>query len=146
AASPPTPCRISRTVGIGREESRTMSLKGGNMTIAARRWTFAITCLLMFGLVSRARAQGTCAAAACGNPTCLVNDAGGVDAPGCCAGAPPCKTIQGAVNDVAPGGVISVAAGTYTEPAAGPLTINKTVTLCGAQSGVDARGRAAAES
>src|SRR5215813_2540017 len=116
------------------------------MTIAARRWTFAITCLLMFGLVPQARAQGACAAAACANPTCSVNDGTGVDAPGCCTALLPCKTIQAAVNDASSGGVISVAAGTYTEPAAGPLTINKTVTLCGAQSGVDARGRVASES
>src|SRR5262245_40145637 len=113
------------------------------MTIAARRWTFAITCLIMFGLPSWARAA---CSAACGNPTCFVDDATGVDGAGCCTAVTPCKTIQGAVNDVAAGRVISVAAGTYAEPAAGPLTINKTVTLCGAQAGVDARGRVASES
>src|SRR5713101_3187468 len=34
----------------------------------------------------------------------------------------------------------------YPEPASGPLAVNKTLTLLGAQNGVDARGRAAAES
>src|SRR6267142_4761853 len=50
------------------------------------------------------------------------------------------STIQAAVND--PGcTTINVAAGTYVEN----VTINRTVTLNGAQAGVDARGRVASE-
>jgi parallel beta-helix repeat protein len=88
-----------------------------------------------------------CAAPACATPNCFVNDATGVDAVGCCTNATPCKTIQFAVNDVSVGDVISVAAGTYLEPGTpgSPLNINKTVTLCGAQAGVDARTRAGSE-
>src|SRR5262249_5281404 len=54
-----------------------------------------------------------------------------------CASA--CKTIEGALSQVPAGAVIKVAAGTYDNVALTPLTINKTVTLCGAQFGVDAR-------
>jgi hypothetical protein len=57
-----------------------------------------------------------------------------------------CNTIQFAVNQpVQAGAVIKVAAGTYAE-GSGSLTINKTVTLCGAQAGVDARTPRAPES
>ena len=55
-------------------------------------------------------------------------------------------TIQDAVNAASPGDTIEVCAGTYPEPAPGPLTINKSVTLEGAQAGVDARGPRGAES
>jgi len=55
-------------------------------------------------------------------------------------------TIQDAVNVANPGDTIQVCAGTYPEAAPGPLTINKTLTLLGAQSGVDARTRVGAES
>jgi len=55
-------------------------------------------------------------------------------------------TIQDAVNAASPGDTIDVCAGTYPEPAGGPLTINKPLTLEGAQAGVDARSRAGAES
>jgi hypothetical protein len=79
--------------------------------------------------------------------TCLVDDAGGNDANSCCTpmmGA--CKTINAAVTKAAAGDTVSVAAGTYTEPAAQPLPINKTLTLLGAQAGVDARTRMGPES
>ncbi|MBI1879810.1 MAG: DUF11 domain-containing protein [Chloroflexi bacterium] len=46
-------------------------------------------------------------------------------------------TIQAGVNAVDPGGTVNVLAGTYTEL----VTVNKTVTLGGAQQGVDARTR-----
>ena len=55
-------------------------------------------------------------------------------------------TIQAAVTAAAPGDTIQVCAGTYPELAAGPLTINKTLTVLGAQAGIDARTRAGAES
>src|SRR5262245_15583901 len=52
------------------------------------------------------------------------------------------SSIQAAVNAASPGDTINVAAGTYTEM----VHINKTVSLRGAQAGVDARTRAASES
>src|SRR5216683_2619814 len=68
------------------------------------------------------------------------NDANGCTAPGA-LGA--CQTIQGAIIKASAGDVIKVAPGTYPEPAPGPLTVNKTLTLLGAQSGMDARSRVA---
>jgi hypothetical protein len=55
-------------------------------------------------------------------------------------------TIQYAVNVAGAGDTISVAAGTYPDLALGPLTINKMLTLEGAQAGVDARTPRGAES
>jgi hypothetical protein len=55
-------------------------------------------------------------------------------------------TIQDAVNAASPGDTIEVCAGTYPEAAVGPLTINKSLTVLGAQDGVDARGPRGAES
>jgi hypothetical protein len=72
----------------------------------------------------------------------LGNDANACTGPGLAA----CRTIQEAVNKAIAGDTIRVAAGFYPEAAAGPLTINKTLTLLGAQAGLDARGRLAAES
>ena len=54
----------------------------------------------------------------------------------------PFATIQHGIDTVASGGTVTVAAGTYDES----LTIDKPVTLDGAQSGVDARGRSGPES
>src|SRR5205807_7859199 len=51
-------------------------------------------------------------------------------------------TIQDGVNGVASGGTVIVYDGTYTEN----VMISKPVVLKGAQFGVDARGRVAAES
>jgi len=56
------------------------------------------------------------------------------------------KTIQDAINAASPGDTIRVCAGVYPEAAPGPLTINKSVTLLGAQAGVDARTPRGAES
>src|SRR3989442_9993514 len=72
----------------------------------------------------------------------LGNDANSCTSPGLGA----CRTIQAAINKASPNDTINVAAGVYPEPAPGPLTVNKTLTLLGAQAGVDARGRVAAES
>ncbi len=52
------------------------------------------------------------------------------------------QTIQAALNQVAPGGEVIVAAGTYVEN----LVINKPVVLTGAQANVLAKGRAGAQS
>jgi hypothetical protein len=55
-------------------------------------------------------------------------------------------TIQAAVNAASTGDTIQVCAGTYPEAAVGPLTINKSLTVLGAQAGVDARTRVGSES
>jgi Right handed beta helix region len=70
----------------------------------------------------------------------------GSDANDCMTSSTPCQTIQEAINKASAGDTISVAAGTYPELAVGPLTVSKTLTLTGAQVGVDARSRAGAES
>jgi hypothetical protein len=72
----------------------------------------------------------------------LGNDANSCTSPGLGA----CRTIQAAINKASPNDTINVAAGVYPEPAPGPLTVSKTLTLLGAQNAVDARGRVAAES
>ena len=114
--------------------------------MGATRFHFGVLGLgivLTFAGTSSAGAQ--CAALACaGTADCSVNAASGVDAPGCCTTS--CKTIQFAVGQVAAGAVIKVAAGTYPENAASSLNINKTVTLCGANAGTDARGSRVPES
>ena len=73
---------------------------------------------------------------------------GGSDTNTCTAPGPltACATIQEAINKASPNDIIHVAAGLYPEPAGGPLTVNKTLTLLGAQAGVDARTRVGAES
>jgi nitrous oxidase accessory protein NosD len=48
-------------------------------------------------------------------------------------------TIQAAINKASPNDTVNVAPGLYPELAPGPLTINKTLTLLGANPGVDAR-------
>src|SRR5439155_11358012 len=51
----------------------------------------------------------------------------------------PCMTIQFAIGQAMVNDTIIVAAGLYPEAAPGPLTVNKTLTLLGAQNGMDAR-------
>jgi nitrous oxidase accessory protein NosD len=67
------------------------------------------------------------------------NDSNTCTAPGP-AGA--CMTINAAIGKASPGDTINVATGIYHEP----VVINKTLTLRGGQSGVDARTRSGAES
>ena len=72
-------------------------------------------------------------------------DPAGVDAGNnCSALATPCATLQHANDQSVANDTIHVAAGLYT--VSGLVTINKTLTLLGAQAGVDARTRAGAES
>ena len=54
----------------------------------------------------------------------------------------PCATIAYAVTQAAVGDTVRVAAGTYVAPI---VTISKSITLAGAQSGIDARTRTGSE-
>jgi len=62
----------------------------------------------------------------------------------CSVLASPCATLQNANDQSSSGDTIHAAAGTYT--VSGLVTINKTLTILGAQAGVDARTRSGAES
>jgi nitrous oxidase accessory protein NosD len=66
-----------------------------------------------------------------------------VNPDGLCGGNSPCyMTIQAAINAANNGDTIKVADATYNES----VNINKSLTLQGAQAGVDARNRSGAES
>jgi hypothetical protein len=58
----------------------------------------------------------------------------------CSAEATPCATVGHAVAEATAGDTVKVAAGTYAES----VTVDKSLTLLGAQAGIDARGRNAA--
>jgi hypothetical protein len=60
---------------------------------------------------------------------------GGSDAGNCLTA--PCATIQHAVEEAAAGDTVQVGPGTYS----GTVNVNKSLTLLGAQAGVDARNR-----
>lgn len=66
-----------------------------------------------------------------------VNSATGNDANDCLSAATACLTINAAIGKASSGDTINVAAGTYNEQ----VQINKTLTLKGAQAGVDAKTR-----
>ncbi len=67
----------------------------------------------------------------------VVDDDGMATAGDCNAATPASATIQGAVNAANPGDTIQVCPGTYNEG----VLVGKTLTINGAQAGVDARTR-----
>jgi hypothetical protein len=75
---------------------------------------------------------------------CYVDDATGDDANGGTSPADAKKTVQAAINQVLVNGTVIVASGTYT--VTGVVTVNKTITLQGAQVGVCAGTRSGPES
>lgn len=68
----------------------------------------------------------------------------GNDENDCLSPATACLTLQAAINKASSGDTVNVEAGIY--PYAGVVTVHKKLTLKGAQSGVDARGRFELES
>jgi hypothetical protein len=71
-------------------------------------------------------------------------DTTGDDSNDCTTAGTACLTLQGAIGKSSDGDTIEVAAGTYAVN--GLVSVNRQLTLRGAQAGVDARSRAASES
>ena len=97
-------------------------------------------------MISRTLVSGGAAAAALvvlsiALPVTAANAGPAAPAGAITVGASGFPTIQSAIDAAAVNAVITVPAGTYTEA----LTINKPLTLLGAEHGVDARGRAGDE-
>ncbi|HLI50516.1 MAG TPA: right-handed parallel beta-helix repeat-containing protein [Thermomicrobiaceae bacterium] len=97
-----------------------------------RLGVFAVLVALVLGVFAigggTALASGT---------TYYVNASTGSAGNDCLSAGSPCKTIQSAIDKASSGDTIVVAAGTYTEN----VTVNKSLTIDGAQAGVDARTR-----
>ncbi len=93
---------------------------------------FAIAALLFAG-VGAVKAAGVILAPLVGIDLYVAN--GGVDAGNCQNSGSPCATIEYAIGQAVNGDTINVAAGTYNPS----VNLNKSVTLKGAQAGVDAR-------
>ena len=100
------------------------------------RWTW-ILLIGLTGLLAKAAAATDWYVAASGS-----------DGNNCMSALTPCRNIQAAINKASAGDTIRVADGLYPEATTPgqPLTVSKTLTLLGAQHGVDARGRVALES
>src|SRR5438034_5216382 len=75
------------------------------------------------------------------DPTLVVDRDGMASATDCNATDPAYTTISAAVAAASSGDIIIVCPATYTEN----VVLSKSLTLRGAQSGVDARGRVASE-
>src|SRR5262245_4528081 len=110
------------------------SRRRGRGTLVVRAYIVALLLLLFGWTAPLARAATTVHVRADGSDT-LCN--GTANAPA--SAAPNCAfaTVQKGVTNVAPGGTVNVAPGTYGTT----VTINQTLTLRGAQFGVDARTR-----
>ena len=113
-----------------------------------RNLTISSIVVLMAGLVFLG--PGNLSKKASAIPQPIATDryvaTGGSDgANDCSVMGSPCATIQHAVSESTAGDTIHVAAGTYSE-ASNILNIDRTLTLLGAQAGIDARTRVASES
>jgi len=91
--------------------------------------------------VAIAAALLTFGASAASATTWYVDPAGN-DGNSCLSSSDACKTINAAIGKASSGDDIKVAAGTYSES----VNISKSLTLNGAQQGIDARTRGGAES